>query len=128
MALVTFIRYETDSQFFKDSYWIAFAVLTLLGINFGAMVLCFRRKKFVYLMFLTEIAYLILFSIQIYEMIGKELPESDITDSDRMQDTVYYTVTHGQLKIHFLISVGLVLFRIVMYIAQILIICFRLKY
>jgi len=48
-------------------------------MNAGAFVLCFRRKKYVCLFFLCEIASLVLFAAQIYII----LDEKRLNDSEQ---------------------------------------------
>ena len=103
----------------KDYWFIAFAVVTFIGINIGAMVLCFRRKKYVCLSSVFELAFLVLFAAQLYFF----------------ADPVYHRISkqsesqadYSSMKIHVFACIGLVLGRVCLFIGQILIIFFRLK-
>lgn len=66
-------------ELFEDIYFVIYGVITLIGMNAGAFILCFRRKKFVFLFVLCEVAAFVIFSFQIYTMIEQKKlkPEED---------------------------------------------------
>ena len=68
VVLLGCIRLEKNEDL-GDLWFVAFAAVTLVTINFGGMVLCFRRKKYVCLFATCELIYLVLFSIQMYQFV-----------------------------------------------------------
>ena len=71
-GLISIIRIETEMELFEDIYFVCYGVITLIGMNAGAFVLCFRRKKFVFLFVLCELAAFVLFSYQVYIMVEQK--------------------------------------------------------
>ena len=61
-GLLTFVRAESNLILFQDVWFVAYAIVTLVAINAGSFVLCFRRRKYVCLFFCCELASLVLFS------------------------------------------------------------------
>lgn len=66
MGLLGFIRVDKELELLSDFWFIAFAIVTVVTINCGGMVLCFRRKKYVCLFALCELLHLILYAAQMY--------------------------------------------------------------
>lgn len=115
-GLLTYIRIESDLELFKNVWYLSFAITTLVGMNAGSFVLCFRRKKYVCLSFLCELASLVLFAIQIYLFIEEGTLVKNVEKKK------------ADLRILVFISSGLVLGRLLLFIFQIFFILFRLKY
>ena len=125
LALMGYIRMKKEYQLLHDLWYILFALLTLLTINLGAMTLCFRRQKFVYLQVICELALLVLFSSQIYLFIVHK--DYNRKDQDG-EETMTEAIIDGSLKLPTLVSVSMQMGRFFIFVFQILIICFRLKY
>ena len=123
LGLLVAIRGMSQQGLLSDIEFVTFFFVTLATINFGAMVLCFRRKKFVLLFFVCEIVYLVLFAAQIFLFVYKAGHRSEPVD-----EPVAYAVTNGSLRLHTLFCILLVMIRSFVFIIQALIIFFRLKY
>ena len=79
LALVFLTRQGTSSlPLDRDFVFLAFALVTLVAINCGAMVLCFRRKKYICLASLAEMGHLILFAFLVFRIIGERRHQSEI--------------------------------------------------
>ena len=73
MFLLGFIRVDRDMEILEDFWYIAFSIVTLVTINCGCMVLCFRRKKYVCIFALSELLHLILYAGQMYIFINDNI-------------------------------------------------------
>ena len=83
------------------------------------MVLCFRRKKYVCLSSVFELAFLVMYAAQLY-LFADPVYHRISTQNESVRD-------YSSMKIHVFVSIGLVLGRVCLFIGQILIIFFRLK-
>lgn len=111
--MLAVIRSVSGKGVFSEAWFVAFAIVTLVAMNAGAFVLCFRRRKYVCLFTLCELASFVLFAHQIYELM----------DSDARNE-----IQKGSLKHVVLVCSILLLSRLFFFICQSLIIVFRLKY
>lgn len=107
------IRGKSGSGIFEGTWFVAFAIVTLIAMNAGAFVLCFRRKKYVCLFALCELASFILFAFEVYTL---------ITSGEAKK------LTKGSLRNVTITSSAMILSRFLLFIVQSLIIIFRLKY
>jgi len=60
LCVLGIIRMEMDLA--GNALFVAFTIVTLVTINCGSIVLCFRRKKYVCLFTLFELAYMVLYA------------------------------------------------------------------
>lgn len=67
--MLAYIRMEEELDLFSDYLFSAFSVVTLVSINCGGLLLCFRRKRYFCAFFLLEIGLLILFFCQIFILV-----------------------------------------------------------
>jgi len=109
--LLVILRRESDLKLFSDAWFVSFAITILVAMNAGAFVLCFRRKKFICLFILCELASLILFFHQVYILVD-EAP----------------LIIKGSYRTVALVCIGMQLGRVLLFIIELLIIVFRLKY
>ena len=60
------IRIKSELELFNDPWFVSFAIVTLIAMNAGAFLLCFRRKKYICVFVLCELVSLVLFFSQVY--------------------------------------------------------------
>ena len=67
VALIYLVRTELSKVILKQDYvFIGLCLTYLVTINLGVMVLCFRRKKYVFLSLVAELTVLVLFAYQVF--------------------------------------------------------------